>query len=488
MPTVPAAVGLGPLQMHFPSGGQSASALAPFSLTLDQIPKLPRQEGGPPGWEAVGKPVVLVLTYNRAKFLDRTLRSLFRVGGVDHYDIIISQDGDHSYTFNLAAQYAQVNPRSVTHWSKPRPAPVQGVKVTSPGFVAQHYQWALDRIFQQTYSHVIIVEDDMEFSFDFLRYFEKTAPLLDEDPTLMCVSSWNDNSRVHLGSAPNLLHRTSYFTGLGWLLKRETYLKYLQKGWPKLNHWDNWVRANVEMDCIMPSLPRNRNFGDIGASMNKVVFQREINTVAFYDHARFVDFGNLTYLKNANYEKHVRALIDKAVPVTTDLRTLHLGNGLIYLLTYQDTKTFTEYATFFKIWKQPRSHYQYLQMVELQGDLFLIADVRFCLLLPEYRRLLPSKEVNAIAAKQGTSCGDACAASGQTCSASDMHWLNNCKTLGKFFPCGAACIMEEGKDLPAYVSSEALPTHGFCVRKPHNEAILCEGMHFGTSRLCACVV
>jgi hypothetical protein len=57
-------------------------------------------------------------------------------------------------------------------------------------WVAQHYQWALDRLFNdKQHSHVILVEDDMLFAVDFLRYFEATATLLDVDPTLWCSSS-----------------------------------------------------------------------------------------------------------------------------------------------------------------------------------------------------------------------------------------------------------------------------------------------------------
>ena len=61
-------------------------------------------------------------------------------------------------------------------------------------WLSQHYKWALDRVFlQQGHSHVIIVEDDMLFSPDFLHFFEATAVLLDRDPSLWCVSTWNDN-------------------------------------------------------------------------------------------------------------------------------------------------------------------------------------------------------------------------------------------------------------------------------------------------------
>lgn len=61
-------------------------------------------------------------------------------------------------------------------------------------WLSQHYKWALDRVFlEQQHSHAIIVEDDMLFSPDFLHFFQATAVLLDRDPSLWCISTWNDN-------------------------------------------------------------------------------------------------------------------------------------------------------------------------------------------------------------------------------------------------------------------------------------------------------
>ena len=37
--------------------------------------------------------------------------------------------------------------------------------------------------------------DDLDVSVDFFEYFLATFPLLEEDPTLWCVSAWNDNGK-----------------------------------------------------------------------------------------------------------------------------------------------------------------------------------------------------------------------------------------------------------------------------------------------------
>ena len=46
------------------------------------------------------------------------------------------------------------------------------------------------------YERVIIIEDDMEISIDFFDFFLEAAPLLDKDPTVFCVSAWNDHGQV----------------------------------------------------------------------------------------------------------------------------------------------------------------------------------------------------------------------------------------------------------------------------------------------------
>ena len=56
---------------------------------------------------------------------------------------------------------------------------------------------------------MIIVEDDLEISPDFYEYFTATLPLLRTDPSLWCVSAWNDNGKAGLinQTAPELLYR-----------------------------------------------------------------------------------------------------------------------------------------------------------------------------------------------------------------------------------------------------------------------------------------
>ena len=74
---------------------------------------------------------------------------------------------------------------------------------------------------------VIIVEDDLEFSPDFFEYFEAALPVLRSDPSLWCVSAWNDNGKRGIidETKPELLYRTDFFGGLGWMMTKELWTK-----------------------------------------------------------------------------------------------------------------------------------------------------------------------------------------------------------------------------------------------------------------------
>ena len=115
-----------------------------------------------------------------------------------------------------------------------------------------------------------------------------TRPLLDEDATLFCISAWNDNGKPDLidENANDLLHRSDFFPGLGWLLTRKIWLELAPK-WP-LGFWDDWLRQRgqrKERACLRPEISRTRTFGRVGASEGQ-----------FYDqYLRFIKLNDKPY-------------------------------------------------------------------------------------------------------------------------------------------------------------------------------------------------
>lgn len=125
--------------------------------------------------------------------------------------------------------------------------------------IARHYLWGLKQIFR-TFNHtaVIIVEgqsycvtrmkeprplrflfycypDDLDIAPDFYSYFAATYDLLLKDPTLWCVSAWNDNGKAKLVDTENgspILYRSDFFPGLGWMITKNLW-EELEPKWPK---------------------------------------------------------------------------------------------------------------------------------------------------------------------------------------------------------------------------------------------------------------
>jgi hypothetical protein len=152
---------------------------------------------------------ILLLTYNRPAYLRRTLKSVLKLRprGAS-FPLFISQDGDHAGVAQVIKEFVDKQ-QSIGDPITPLRFKFKGIKrvagkaLESMGNlayckIASHYEWALGQVFDHSkhrFERVIILEDDMELAPDFFSYFRATAPLLDVDPTLMCVSAWNDNGQ-----------------------------------------------------------------------------------------------------------------------------------------------------------------------------------------------------------------------------------------------------------------------------------------------------
>jgi alpha-1,3-mannosyl-glycoprotein beta-1,2-N-acetylglucosaminyltransferase len=265
----------------------------------------------PANHAAMPDPAIILFCYQRAHYLNASLSSLASLRDLGRFSVYVSQDGNNasvaSVVTNMSSLFKPPLAKSFVHLKKPRKV---RSKQTSAAWISQHYKWGLSHVFDKGHSHVIVVEEDMVFSpgrsimlmfwershafsptvfshfTDFLNYFESAAHLLDIDPTLWCISSWNDNcyNSDHSWS-PQKLFRNSYFPGLGWMLKRETWLE-LKPHWIEWGNWDEGLRnlpASVtkQRDCICPELSRNKNIGAVGANMDAVWFHESFTPLAW---------------------------------------------------------------------------------------------------------------------------------------------------------------------------------------------------------------
>ncbi|NXO46677.1 MGAT1 acetylglucosaminyltransferase, partial [Locustella ochotensis] len=288
-------------------------------------PKTLREEeeegmGGATEGEAPVIPV-LVLACDRSsvrRCLDKLLR--YRPSA-RRFPVIVSQDCGHAETARVIASYGA----AVAHIRQPDlsevPVPPEHRKFQGYYKISRHYRWALGQVFRTfRYRAAIVVEDDLEVAPDFFEYFQAVLPLLRGDPSLWCASAWNDNGREGLVDAgrAELLYRTDFFPGLGWLLLAELWDE-LEPKWPAA-FWDDWMRQPEQRRgraCLRPEVSRTVTFGRKGVSHGQF-FDQYLKFIKLND--RFVPFTrlDLSYLRQDAYERLFLAQVYSAPEVTLE--------------------------------------------------------------------------------------------------------------------------------------------------------------------------
>ncbi|XP_030826474.1 LOW QUALITY PROTEIN: alpha-1,3-mannosyl-glycoprotein 2-beta-N-acetylglucosaminyltransferase-like, partial [Camarhynchus parvulus] len=276
-----------------------------------RTPKTPRKTPKPAAREEdeeeEAAPVipVLVLACDRSsvrRCLDKILRYRPRAR---RFPVIVSQDCGHAETAAVIASYGA----AVSHIRQPDlsdvPVPPEHRKFQGYYKISRHYRWALGQVFRAfRYRAAIVVEDDLEVAPDFFEYFQAVLPLLEQDPSLWCASAWNDNGKEALVDAgrAELLYRTDFFPGLGWLLLAELWDE-LEPKWPPA-FWDDWMRQPEQRRgraCVRPEVSRTMTFGRKGVSHGQF-YDQYLKFIKLND--RFVPFTqmDLSYLKKDRYE------------------------------------------------------------------------------------------------------------------------------------------------------------------------------------------
>ncbi|PRD28595.1 UNVERIFIED_CONTAM: Mgat1 [Trichonephila clavipes] len=246
---------------------------------------------------------VLVFACNRVtvkRNLDQLLK--FRPSP-QQFPIIVSQDCGHEPTTKVILSYG--DQLTLIQHPDQSDIPLSGKEKKFKGYykIARHYGWALNEsFFRFNFKSVIIVEDDLDIAPDFFEYFLATHTILNNDPTLWCVSAWNDNGKDSLVAfEPELLYRSDFFPGLGWMLTKSLWTELAPK-WPKA-FWDDWIRQPAqrrERACIRPEISRTKTFGKVGVS-NGLFYEKHLKFIRLNDKAVPFTKIDLSYLKKVSF-------------------------------------------------------------------------------------------------------------------------------------------------------------------------------------------
>jgi hypothetical protein len=248
---------------------------------------------------------VAVVAHIRPALLKRCIESLLDVQGVDKSMITVFQDGHMEEVALVAKSFGL---RVVQHRQGNYPPGTPGHV-----YISDHYGFLLREVFNlfPRADYAVIVEDDMVFSYDFLDYFAQLAPLLDIDPSIWSVSSFNDNGFLGMASSLTNVMRCDFFVGLGWLAPRRIFVDELLPIWPE-REWDMWIQEDYirkGRETIFPEVSRNYNLGVVGVHSNVALFEKYFKDIAFYQEKELVQLDTSRAL---HYEKVIWDEIGKS--------------------------------------------------------------------------------------------------------------------------------------------------------------------------------
>ncbi|KAK9842099.1 hypothetical protein WJX81_008345 [Elliptochloris bilobata] len=326
---------------------------------------------------------VVTVTFNRAEYLERHMNSLLDVHTRDRsnrrrFPLFVSQDGapPHGATRDVARSHpAQIT--YLSHQQRAAPMVADSRERTAYYRIADHYRFVMRTLFDCFgYSRVIILEDDMELAPDFFGYFAATAPLLDADDSLLCVSSWNDHGQAALVRDATRLLRSDFFPGLGWMLTARLWDELRDK-WPQ-GYWDDWLRlghVRRERQCIRPEVCRTYNYGERGTSQGQF-YRRYLQPIRLNDLDVDWERVDLSYLEKRRFASDFMRALGAARPARNPhAAQMAVGDALLRYTSQSDYERIASFFGMMSDWKDgiPRASYRGVVVVHWQRARVFIA-------------------------------------------------------------------------------------------------------------------
>jgi len=100
------------------------------------------------------------------------------------------------------------------------------------------------------------------------------------------ISAYNDNGFNGLVKNDNVVYRTDFFIGLGWLLSRRLWELELQQKWPA-THWDHFLREDrnrLGRHTLFPEVARTYHIGYRGTHSNIAMYEKYFRNIMLNSH------------------------------------------------------------------------------------------------------------------------------------------------------------------------------------------------------------
>nr|XP_045613289.1 protein O-linked-mannose beta-1,2-N-acetylglucosaminyltransferase 1-like [Procambarus clarkii] len=323
--------------------------------------------------------VIVVLAWNRPRYLYRLLHQLLRQPGVRPAQVLVSVDGVEDEPIRLVEVLGL---RYLVHTPEG--------DLASPR-ISRHLRFALFKALE-TFEDVdkfIILEEDLILAPDFFSFMQQTSVLLEvEEDSLYGVSAFSHLSSSHTSSDLTRLQRVTSFPSCGWMTTRTFLTETLPKWLPvyATADWDFWMGTPLvrgARELVLPEVSRTSHGGMLGAHMDGDVTTWYHNTpLSTRAHVAL----NLTAVRKTPYEESILEELKKAQPLDVsdplNLEVPHAQEGVwvarVRMLDSEDSLAFRMLAQALNLWHaDARDHHFGLWRLPYYSALVFVVGVPY---------------------------------------------------------------------------------------------------------------
>jgi beta-1,2-N-acetylglucosaminyltransferase len=171
-------------------------------------------------------------------------------------------------------------------------------------------------------NYIILLEEEVIPSVDFLHYMAQCLPVLNTDETLIGATAWNENGFDGVSSLPDTIYRGNTFPGLGFMLKKTFYLNHMRNKMADCclkRSWFGWHEGKLNIhEMVIPDVSRVSRRPFMGLTENgdfiKAYFSRPR---AVINGTTIMQLANVEDVAADKYEVLVNRLISESVPLSS---------------------------------------------------------------------------------------------------------------------------------------------------------------------------
>ncbi|CAM4920182.1 unnamed protein product [Rotaria socialis] len=230
----------------------------------------------------------------------------------------------------------------------------RGEKTSSSSTYMEHYEKSLNKALElyPTKDSVIVIEEDLILSPDFLYTLALLSETFQKDETIAGIQLWNPNSYDAVNGSIDLIYRVDNLFGLGYQLKRTFYDKNMKVSFKECcskRVWDKWKFSQTlpSSSFLMPDISRIFRRPIDGNRMNTKYLEALFNRKRQTSLNPFPPLSNINTLRKESYD----TFLTKSISSATLLKSLEPCDTL-NLNMYNLIRNQNSSATFKYIYQQ----------------------------------------------------------------------------------------------------------------------------------------